>query len=252
MKIKVISDIHIGLPDAKNNDCRFTDDQLYLYIKNSLKVVDLLILNGDIFELWQTNFQKQVEHFELIEASYPKFFKILRKNLTRKTIIFINGNHDAVVRTKNLLPAVSEHNIQTKAGLLHFEHGHAADVNNSGKFSCFGQAIAWCGGMGETYIDPDIDLHFEKLLSVINGHNDDGKIDKLERHAIADAVLYGYRLVVYGHTHWSTIKQHTLSSKNKFTYANSGKGVNSNCIEEVIITTENKNLSVVLDKTRII
>ena len=246
MKFLVISDLHLGRTEAKNNDFLMSDKEFSQYLISSLEKYDKIVLNGDILELWQTNFNTAIQQFHYIKADYPLTFALLEKELHTERIIYVNGNHDAVVRTKNLMKCC-ENYVYTSPDekiKIRFEHGHRADVFNS-RISWFGKLFANTGSLIETYIDEDIDQKYENLVKVIDGHTNPKKRDILEKYAFKLAEKYNYQAVILSHTH----HQKTVV-KNNVIYANTGCGIYKRSIDELVVTVENNNITVTPQKTK--
>ena len=50
MKYGIISDLHLNNKNKINDSTFKTDNESYTWIKSQLDTVDMLIINGDIFE----------------------------------------------------------------------------------------------------------------------------------------------------------------------------------------------------------
>lgn len=92
MRTIVISDLHIGDPRAVKS---FHDITKMLKNEN----YDVLVLNGDIFDLWVEDNPNKLNKFELT--------KLLAEISKEKKVIWISGNHDhKYYKVKHLLPNV--------------------------------------------------------------------------------------------------------------------------------------------------
>ena len=83
--IIVVSDWHIGWKRAGYNSiCRALD-----LIEENCKEIDILILNGDIFDLWRCSYKK-------IRSTpvYNDVFERLQKIANTTRTVYIRGNHD--------------------------------------------------------------------------------------------------------------------------------------------------------------
>lgn len=234
MKILVLSDLHIGLKDWKNNDFLFGDSELANYMNGNIKKYDHIILNGDILELWQSNFLEQTILFHKIVEAYPLFFTILKRELETKKIIYVTGNHDPIVRIKKLLPSYEYYLIDTGHVKIYFEHGHKADFFNY-NLSAIGRYFTLAGGIVEEFCDKNIDEKFEHLSTFMDNHEDNSnKKDLLESYGYKLAEKYGYDAVILSHTHSARLTVKTIKDRQVI-YANTGSGIYKRNIDETII-----------------
>jgi len=122
VKIATISDIHLSSRDSRTVPCLFNDIELATHLQDLSSSNDLVILNGDIFELLHPKLLPFSYKRELnqIKRTYPKTFFEIKDN---KKILFIKGNHDhaVIIEGKSLYLGVE---IVTPYGNLWFEHGH--------------------------------------------------------------------------------------------------------------------------------
>ncbi len=89
MKTLVISDIHLGSP--------LVDKKLEVMNLMKSDEYDTIILNGDIFDIWEKSFD------EILSDNWD-FIKLLNKLSKEKTVYFIIGNHDPhIIEVENLL-----------------------------------------------------------------------------------------------------------------------------------------------------
>lgn len=213
MKIYVLSDIHLGV--GKSNDFLLDKDEFLVTLKTLSQTCDYLVLLGDVFECWESNFDSQYNTFCKISN---KYYDIVNFIETTDNIILISGNHDVVVWQMKLIDKVKRHKV-IEHGLfkLYFAHGHQADVFNS-TYWWVGRVITRLCGLAETYIDPDIDTDMTKLAHTFVSSS----INNLTmEHGLILALKNKYDFVVYGHTHNPQV---VLGSANHrpVIYANSG------------------------------
>ncbi|MFW6130683.1 MAG: metallophosphoesterase, partial [Atribacterota bacterium] len=156
----VISDLHLGngsLADdflhegyyKKTNEEKFIE-----YLKLELEKYDMVILNGDVYELWQ--FSK-----EDINLAYPKLTELLRNC---EKIKIIKGNHDwninaeknydlniknASIKLKQKHDCIC--NVRLKEADIHIEHGHKNDPSMTSTFNII---MNWLFGWIERIIPP--------------------------------------------------------------------------------------------------
>jgi len=212
MKIKVISDIHLGITNS--NDFLLNKNDFLITLTKLSKENDYLILLGDVFECWETNFNSQEEHFHKLKKEYNEIINFIENT---NNVILISGNHDVIVWQKKLIKKVKRYYIIKNGKFdLYFAHGHQADVFNS-TFSWIGRTISELVGLAENYIDPDIDLSLTKLLNTFDNHSDDNTME----HGFCVGYKYGCDLVVYGHTHTPMVFCGDINYR-KIIYANSG------------------------------
>ena len=129
MQIRVISDLHIGVHGSKSNDFLFSDSEFARYLRHTMKRCDFLVLNGDVFELWERPiWQNQRQRLESILNSWPQIARLLRE--PSKKLILIAGNHDQALTKQNLLRhAKNEVTIHCPGGrTVYIAHGHVADA----------------------------------------------------------------------------------------------------------------------------
>ena len=102
MKIKVISDMHLNIKGHGDNDFLVEDTKFINYMKETCENYDHLILNGDIFDTWES--KKWLDYVNTFnEIVKDRIFIALEifKSLIDKKIIYVVGNHDAIVKEKN-------------------------------------------------------------------------------------------------------------------------------------------------------
>lgn len=281
----VISDLHIGIGSgdpsksdtSRSSDYYFDDDQTYAYLLQRIQEGNTVILNGDIFELWETDisvWKKEVgdlakgtldgksflewhkgrakDRFDAIRKKYPKTIDLI---LTNPNIIYINGNHDEACRTQGLIPNAKESFIITQGGFSIFvAHGHQADQFCSGAREGCGRFLTCCTSIGEQVIDPDLDVNLSKLADTFKiTHDSDGAYGI---HALktAEAAPYGYDAAIYGHTHVQQLTtiptKSRLISGSEMIYANIGKCCHSDAhdrCDEIAITI-GKNLVITMQQ----
>lgn len=219
--IVVISDTHLG-----TYGCHA--EELLNYLKSIKPKV--LILNGDIVDIWQ--FRKYYfpkEHIEVIN-------KIMKMSLTETKVYYLVGNHDDKLR--KFMP-YSAGNIHLRDKLiLQFEgkkywffHGDIFDI--SIKYSKF---LARLGGQGY-----DLLIRVNRLINNIRHRLSMPRVSiasnvkmgvkkavkfirDFEDTAIDLAIKQQYDFVVCGHIHKPEIREVT-SPQGNVTYMNSGDWV---------------------------
>jgi len=230
MKIKIISDLHLGIKGSLTNDTYLDDDYFLCYLNECLTHYDLIIFNGDVFELWEDFFSS--EGLSIKDRCNTKLQKIIGSwkfgpllVSGNQKIIIINGNHDSSIRIYDLIPNVFDHFLIEQYGhRLYVTHGHQGDFWNSDD-SILRFCSCCCSNTRselEKLVDPSLDENSQKLANLLE--NVGGNIiTKLRNHAIHLAECLGCDVIVYGHTH---IKD--LFIKNKIIYVNDGCAKNEN------------------------
>jgi len=137
----VISDLHMG-GDEQLEEVEFLDE-LLAFLKR-LEETDEnaeLILNGDVFGLWEFTTIEGTEKLDAILEMYDDVFEQFRKTGENIPITILPGNHDhELAAYDEYVDRFAEYNINLtqdksiarKVGdqKIHFEHGHQRDANN--------------------------------------------------------------------------------------------------------------------------
>lgn len=216
--ILVLSDIHLGTVGCHAKE-------LHSYI-NSIDP-GLVILNGDIIDIWQ--FRKNYW-----PASHMKVVKKMLSWLSQgKTIYYITGNHDELLRKFSPTRLGNLHIknkllLQMDEGPAWFFHGDVFDL--SMKYSKW---LARLGAVGYDLlilINRWVNWFASSMgygrISLSKKIKDGVKtavrfISDFEQIAIDLAAEKGYAYVVCGHIHQPNIRQVTAQGR-KLTYLNSG------------------------------
>jgi len=207
MNVLVISDIHIN----NGGKLGVFGWKLKKFIKKIEKIrrkysIKKIILNGDIYDLYQHSFEDIAENNKKI----IDYFK-------DPIFVYIKGNHDARVEF-----GLDSYQIQNSKGkIIHFEHGHNADFLNGTRIGRF------IGKIGFTFLK--IILRNKFLLNFYFRyieHNDQinripKKYDSYKYLKYALGLLRLYDVVIMGHTHkLETHKTYYMHKKKR--YLNSG------------------------------
>lgn len=219
LDICVISDIHLG-----TYGCRAPELLHYLKSINP----KLLILNGDIFDVW--NFKKNYfpeTHMEVIR----RFLK-MAENGTQ--IVYITGNHDEVFRKFTPFKLGNFHLVDkyifTVGGKTHWAfHGDIFDATTKG----YAKILAKLGGKGydlliwfNRLVNDVLDAMGKERMSLSKKIKYSVKkavafVDNFEKTAAELAIEEGYDIVLCGHIHQQ--KDETLHYNNgTVRYLNSG------------------------------
>ncbi|MDD5753170.1 MAG: metallophosphoesterase family protein [Methylococcales bacterium] len=222
-KIAVLSDLHIGVNGSKTCGFKQNDDKFAAYLTRMIDEMnyDLIIINGDCFELWEPGPSHRSPHrprtqdlFSSIVRSWPLTSDIL---LNCEHVILLNGNHDACMRTSKMVEKCYA-DIILEDFSLYIAHGHQSDI--------------WCA-------DDSLLLGVAQLATSLYGHVElikhsmDEDIDVLEKtikstgtkrcdframtHAEMVSEALGCKIVTYGHTH-----NPLLLNTSQLLYCNSG------------------------------
>ena len=223
LDIAVISDVHLG-----TYGCHA--DELLTYL-NSI-TPKILILNGDIIDIWQFN-----------KRYFPKsHLKIIKKiiNMASKgtEVIYITGNHDELLRrfsdTKmGNFSIVDKLILDLNGQKAWFFHGDVFDLSiQNAKW------LARLGGYGydslilmNRYVNWCLEKMGKEKYSLSSKIKQSVKsavkyIQNFEENAASLAIENGYDYVVCGHIH-QTKKEIIDTPKGRTTYLNSGDWVES-------------------------
>lgn len=259
MKIKLISDLHFGVKGDPSNDFLLDEDAFTLYLQDSIREYDSIILVGDTFELWERLLgQTSEEEGTSGEAKYGTIpwikermkkrmerivssWKFMPEILNNPKIGLINGNHDSMIRTDGLITTknVTDHVILELAGHRVFvAHGHQGDFFNADRSPlkwlscCCKESVS---GL-EKLIDKNLDHDVAKLTNSPLLSN----TDNITKYADKLAKTVPCELVIFGHTHQAGIIRHD----NRY-YINTGCVVGKkDVIDEVTIESDDVRRSV--------
>lgn len=217
--IAVISDIHLGTYGCHAKE-------LVQYLKS----IDpkILILNGDIIDIWQFNKRYfPVHHMEVI--------KEIMKFLSRGTrVIYITGNHDEALRRfsdLNIgnLQLTDKVVMEINGEMTWIFHGDVFDATTKGS----AKILAKMGGHGydlliylNSFINWTLKLMGKEKMSFSKKVKNSVKkavswIADFEQTAAELAIKKNYKYVICGHIHQP--QQRTVTtSEGSVTYLNSG------------------------------
>lgn len=214
----VISDVHLG-----TYGCHATELLQYL---NSI-TPGLIILNGDIVDIWQ--FRKRYwpkTHMLVVK----KIFEFLSQGVP---VYYLTGNHDELLRRFSGLQLGNFHLkdkllIELDGKKAWFFHGDVFDVTMRyskwlAKLGAVGydtlimlnRFINWCSdklGRGKISLSKKIKDSVKSAVKYIND---------FEQVAAELAIDNGYSFVVCGHIHQPSIRNYE-NAKGQTTYLNSG------------------------------
>lgn len=207
MKLLIISDLHIGNGGRMNTFGWRPERFIKTLEKQKRKYeIDKVILNGDIFDLYQHKFDEvKTQNAQLVDY------------LGSKDFIYIRGNHDFF----NTFARESYQIVNRQGKIIHIEHGHKADFINGTRIG---------RSLGRILFELlKFFTRFKYILNIF--YNVVERIDEIDRIPkkynsykylnYALKLLKNYDVVVLGHTHKiETHKTYYLSSKKR--YLNTG------------------------------
>lgn len=230
MKVVVASDFHLKFDE--NNEDTIRKENVLTFLKTLKKNTDVLILNGDIFDLW-------LEWSSVIIKDYFPILKVLSdlsENNTR--IILVSGNHDFWFHdflTKYLKIEIFEDFFsETIDGKKYYvTHGDLHTVNDL-RYHIYRKVIR--SKIVKTIVsllNPNITLRIGKKLSRSSRNREDSVElkNKKEKGLILTAEILSkdFDFIFMGHSH-----QPKLIQFNNSYYINTGDWLihNSYCIIE--------------------
>ena len=221
IEVLVISDIHLGTYGCQSKA-----------LLNYLKSVDpkIIILNGDIIDIWQFN----KRYFPKSHMKIIKYFLNLIQD--GKTIYYLTGNHDEMLRKFNGFELKNFKILNKKVINL---NGHQAWFFHGDVFDLTMQYSKWLTRLGAIgydaliLINSALNFILSKLgrpryslsKKVKNSVKGAVKfINKFEETVVGIAFERKYKFVICGHIHQPAIKKYSIKNKN-IIYLNSGDWV---------------------------
>lgn len=222
----VISDVHLGSTKSKA-------DRLFHFLDMLLKnPPNRLIVAGDLFELWSTNYK------DILKYEYKIIRKIFDLSEQGVKVVYIPGNHDRAFRafeffTLGKIKIRNEYVIKDNHKRYLVMHGDEFDAFTRNHVvisilldQLYVFLIKWSGFLKR---------HFGINTSVVKDKNSKKYqkiIKKIRRAALTYARSRGMDGIIIGHTHNPDIFQ----DKDEKIYINSGDWVD-NC-SYVVISNE--------------
>lgn len=221
-QIVVISDTHLGTYGCHAKE-------LLQYLKSVQP--ELLILNGDIIDIW--NLSKSY-----FPASHMDVLRRIMKMASKGTkVVYITGNHDDMLRKytdleMGNLEIVDKYLLRLNGKKAWFFHGDVFDNTTKG----WAKFLAKLGGKGydwliliNRFINWVLERFGQEKMSFSKRVKDSVKkavtwVNSFETTAAELAIEKGYDYVICGHIHKQQIREiHT--EKGKVQYLNSGDWV---------------------------
>ena len=218
IEVVVISDVHLGTYGCHAKG-------LYNYLKSIQP--GILVLNGDIFDIWQ--FRKRY-----FPKSHLKVIKQIISMASKGTQVhYITGNHDEMLRK---FSDTSFGNIHLQDKLILNLEGKKAWIFHGDIFDGSVQNAKWIAKLGGWGYDFLIRINSISNWCLEKMGRERFSFSKLIKNSVKKAVSYitsfedtaaelaidqGYDYVICGHIHQPQIRD-VLMSKGKCTYLNSG------------------------------
>lgn len=243
--VKVISDLHLGA--GKEDDFYFDDEKFAQYI-NRTCISSLLVINGDLFDIWEgLEWADHKKKFLRIIGHHPKTYLSIIENMRKQRLFYINGNHDVAVRAKNFIDGVLINlSLIIDNVSMYFEHGHAADIYNS-KYYIVGKFMTWVSAWIERLFYRHFDEHLRRMYSHISGRDADEQIYTKYASQLMDK--NGANIICLGHTHRTHLYMKTIDHNKSSYYVNSGKSCDTrNYFDEVEIIINNEKFEIKQNK----
>ena len=224
MNVYIASDFHLKF--VENSEDIKRREKVIDFLDSIKNDADLLILNGDIFDLWFV-WKKLI-----IKGYFPLLFKLKQLRLSGVRIVFIAGNHDFWFRdflTGTLgIEVYKDDFFETIDGVKTFVSHGDRYTSNDLRYQIFrrmirNKFIMWVFGN----LHPDFALNIGKKMSRSSRklQPTNATLNKREQGLIqfAKEKLNETDLVILGHSHLPKIEKYANGI-----YANAGDWIN-NC-----------------------
>jgi UDP-2,3-diacylglucosamine pyrophosphatase LpxH len=213
MKTLVISDIHLGSP--------LVDKKLELMNLMKSEEYDTIVLNGDIFDIWE-------KHFDIIIMENFDFVKLIQSLSLTKKVYYLMGNHDPyIAEIKRLFPNVDVRK-ELKIDDILIIHGEQFDDMVT-KYSWFAKILFIPNWFAERIFHINLKAFFREKLS-ISSKRSKPYFRKLIGDIEEEATEYykdQCRHLIMGHTHTPKIV-----GGDDITYINCGDIIHNRvCLE---------------------
>jgi len=219
VEIAVISDVHLGTYGSRA-------EEVLLYL-NSIEP-EILVINGDLVDIWQ--FRKR--YFP--KAHLAVLQKIFQLAATGKSVYFLPGNHDDLIRkfgdfSLGNLHIQNELTLEIGGKQVWFHHGDKYDLSVRHR-----GLAAFAGRLYELYILMEkglnwllqpfrIHLQSAKKLKAFSKRMSKTAID-FEAKAIDEAISRNFDIMICGHVHRPQ-KRRITNKNGQILYLNSGDWV---------------------------
>lgn len=230
MKIAIISDLHIKQKD-QSSDFFLSDDEFYNFLINLVENHEKVLIDGDLFELWQGKWpttKSIVEEFENTVEAYKKSINYIFNN---SKISIIVGNHDVYLLQRSNLP-------KRILNYWHHENIHVVhgvyDLFNQ-KLPKVARVMSWMAGIGERVFGSEFDEGLDEALQnsifkpFSNRKQIKESIEIIKENPDID-------IVINGHTHYRDYREFYVNGQ-LCKYINTGR-FNGRKMDVTVIDTE--------------
>lgn len=208
----MVSDIHLG---TKNSKAEKFYDFLSLVLENPAK---RLILDGDLFEMWSTNYKN------IGEMEYRVIRKIIELSQNGVKVVYIPGNHDRAFKafkkiTLGEVKLRDEYIIKTDNKKYLVMHGDEFDFftrNHIVLSIMLDQMYILLVKMG-TWMKKLFNINIS-VSAKKNSKNYQKIVKRIRNAALLYAKSREMNGIIIGHTHWPEV----VEGKKGIIYANAG------------------------------
>lgn len=188
--IAVVGDIHLGRGDGRTG-FGGDIDALVRNLSALAERVDLLVINGDLYDLDRGTFPLRFRsELRTVRQRWPEIEPLL----SRPDVLLLAGNHDAILVDEGL--AAHALDIPARSLRLRVEHGERFDAWVK-RWRSFTSLVTWCSGVASRAGRGSIYNALRGMERLAVGDEDAGQLARAERwleEAPCD-------VLVFGHTH---------------------------------------------------
>jgi UDP-2,3-diacylglucosamine pyrophosphatase LpxH len=200
-RVAVISDFHLGRPGS-SLACTL-DAAKIIGAVDALKArVDLIIVNGDLFDLERGTLPSQGRELKLLSSVHHRVIE----TLTGPEFVWTRGNHDRILEQRGR--AFEAVDLELPSGLFRVEHGDRFDAPIK-RNHAFTSTVTWVSGRVHSFAMLRPIYHAMRAADhVLTGAataSDEPIAAKAERWLATEPA---YRGVVIGHTHAPILRAH--------------------------------------------
>jgi len=225
MKIAIISDLHIKEKDGAS-DFHFTDKQFYKEIKDICKIVDILVINGDFIELWQSSWPTEDSRRAEFKKALDRYPITLRYIFRNPKIQLIQGNHDeelsffgqGIIQKK----IIKKLTIENRSESFHTSIYHGIFDFFNTKAIGFSKFIAWLAGWLERILHPMIEVKLDGFVRKIFGINLFKNQSQIKGAKVLIATDSKLKCIINSHTHSPQIVKFSYRGQERI-FINTGR-----------------------------
>jgi predicted phosphodiesterase len=221
MIVLIISDLHIGINDPHNDVFKWDSRDFLRVMDSYIKKyrVEMVILNGDIYELYKYSFEE-------IKKANPELVDYLQQ------FYYINGNHDSLCDFGH---DFWEHT-NSRGETIFIEHGHNVDWRNGSPSGRFIARALYLILKKLVRFKSVRKLYYRVVEWQDQLHRIPRRYDRYKYLNYALKLLLKYDTVILGHTHKQEfVKTYFINKKKR--YFNSGTCCHGK-FEGMILNTE--------------